>query len=148
MSSPRLIPFSIPTRRISTSPHGMPTVRHPPADSFVPNIVSFQPCVSRYSLIFIRAPVNGNERAPLDIVVSSSPSLDFHIHISPLAKYWSLSTPPRSHKLFPVYMLMAEAGIAYIALHSHNGVCNPRIKVDLMKFYHIIAIYCASLSST
>jgi hypothetical protein len=85
MSSPRSIPFSIPTRRISTSPHGMPTVRHPPpcpADSFVPDIVSFQPCVSRYSLIFIRALVNGNERAPLDIVVSFSPSFDFHIHIS------------------------------------------------------------------
>ena len=44
MSSPWLIPFSIPTRRILTSPHGMPIVHHLPscpADLFVPDTVSF-----------------------------------------------------------------------------------------------------------
>ena len=60
-----------------------------------------------------------------------------------VAKYWSVfHFITRSHKLFPVYMLTAEAILPYITLRPHNDVSNSAdsMSINFGLFYHAITI--------
>ena len=142
MSSPPSMPSSIPMRRISTSLPGMLTVRH--------RVIAL-PCPRTHPyLTFLffshaspgtyRFSSNYHRRSPPSMATSKC-HLTFSSHVQHhylhplsisytyfLAKYWSvfLHSITRSHKLFPVYMLTAEASLLYITLRPTSLI--PRIQ--------------------
>jgi len=132
--------------------------------SYVPDFSPSQPCVSRCSLIFTRAsppicPVNGNERVPPNILVSSHvqhhyphPPLLISTHIFSRQVPVCIHSITRSHKLFPVYMLTTETGLPYITLRPTMTCLIPRIQIlyyhsyifilRILEFYLMMSLHC------